>query len=93
MVKSKHGEDGGGWKGEERSSRSYVFVRKGDVTAPANGSDGKSKKDESSDDDDEDWRGDATVAFNGGGNNDESETWDGLQESNQSDQGEEVEDD
>lgn len=30
VVKSKKGEVGGGWKGEQRSARSYVFVRKGD---------------------------------------------------------------
>jgi len=30
VVKGKDGSEGGGWKGEERSSRSYVFVRKGE---------------------------------------------------------------
>lgn len=28
VVKGKNGESGGGWKGEERASRSYIFVRK-----------------------------------------------------------------
>lgn len=31
VIKGKNGNEGGGWKGEERDSRSYVFVRKGDV--------------------------------------------------------------
>ncbi|KAG5980482.1 hypothetical protein E4U55_003981 [Claviceps digitariae] len=31
VVKNKKGETGGGWKGEERASRSYVFRRKGEV--------------------------------------------------------------
>ncbi|PKS10799.1 hypothetical protein jhhlp_002556 [Lomentospora prolificans] len=36
VVRNKKGETGGGWKGENRLSRSYVFVRKGDQTqAPA----------------------------------------------------------
>ncbi|EFY88917.1 hypothetical protein J3458_008892 [Metarhizium acridum] len=30
-VRNKKGEVGGGWKGEERSARSYVFRRKGEV--------------------------------------------------------------
>ncbi|CZS99737.1 uncharacterized protein RAG0_08049 [Rhynchosporium agropyri] len=54
VVKSKGGKEGGGWKGEERSARSYVFVRKGEgeVAGP-----GKGKKDESSDDEDENGMG------------------------------------
>ncbi|KAG5927051.1 hypothetical protein E4U42_002670 [Claviceps africana] len=31
VVRNKKGEVGGGWKGEERASRSYVFRRKGEV--------------------------------------------------------------
>jgi 25S rRNA (uracil2634-N3)-methyltransferase len=31
VVRNKDGEIGGGWKGEERAARSYVFVRKDDV--------------------------------------------------------------
>ncbi|KAI1213495.1 uncharacterized protein F4807DRAFT_411327 [Annulohypoxylon truncatum] len=55
VVRSKSGEVGGGWKGEERAARSYVFVRKDDEAKPAVGS-GQGKKrsradDESSDDD------------------------------------------
>lgn len=30
VVKSKKGDAGGGWKGEDRPARSYVFVRKGE---------------------------------------------------------------
>ncbi|TGO47753.1 hypothetical protein BOTNAR_0508g00100 [Botryotinia narcissicola] len=41
---------GGGWKGEERSSRSFVFVRKGEGVKQGVG---KKKKDESSDDESE----------------------------------------
>jgi len=35
VVKDKKGEAGGGWKGEDRPARSYVFVRKDDVAPPA----------------------------------------------------------
>jgi 25S rRNA (uracil2634-N3)-methyltransferase len=48
VVKGKDGKEGGGWRGEERSARSYVFVRKGDPSAPVVGP-GK-KKDERSED-------------------------------------------
>ncbi|KAM0142212.1 hypothetical protein ACHAO1_001425 [Botrytis cinerea] len=41
---------GGGWKGEERSSRSFVFVRKGEGVKQGVG---KKKKEESSDDESE----------------------------------------
>ena len=34
VVKSKAGEDGGGWKGEERSARSYIFARKDEIAMP-----------------------------------------------------------
>lgn len=51
VVKSKNGEAGGGWKGEERKARSYVFVRKGDKAVP--GVVGKSETGSSESDDDE----------------------------------------
>ncbi|KAI5926405.1 hypothetical protein F4810DRAFT_654228 [Camillea tinctor] len=35
VVKSRSGEVGGGWKGEERPARSYVFVRKDEEPRPA----------------------------------------------------------
>lgn len=34
VVRSKSGETGGGWKGEDRPARSYVFVRKDEVAKP-----------------------------------------------------------
>ncbi len=34
VVKNKRGEVGGSWRGEDRSARSYVFVRKDDVPRP-----------------------------------------------------------
>lgn len=51
VVKNKQGQDGGGWKGEERLSRSYIFMRKGDVP------DRPAKKKRSRDDDDDDSSG------------------------------------
>ncbi|KAI6715957.1 hypothetical protein PZA11_002400 [Diplocarpon coronariae] len=52
VVKGKDGKEGGGWKGEERSARSYVFVRKGEGVVMGAGK-GKMAKSASSDDDDE----------------------------------------
>jgi 25S rRNA (uracil2634-N3)-methyltransferase len=34
VVKNKAGETGGGWKGEERPARSYIFVRKDETPKP-----------------------------------------------------------
>ncbi|ELQ43307.1 hypothetical protein OOU_Y34scaffold00162g76 [Pyricularia oryzae Y34] len=34
VVRSKSGELGGGWKGEERAARSYIFYRKDEVPKP-----------------------------------------------------------
>ncbi|KAG5966837.1 hypothetical protein E4U58_002409 [Claviceps cyperi] len=48
VVRNKKGETGGGWRGEDRASRSYVFRRKGEV------SEVKRKKRRRVDDDDED---------------------------------------
>lgn len=54
VVRNKQGEvTGGGWKGEERAARSYVFVRKDEVPKPV-GTARKRKRargDEGSDDD------------------------------------------
>lgn len=54
VIKSKNGHEGGGWKGEQRPSRSYIFLRKGD--APSRQPAGKKKRkyddDGSSSDDD-----------------------------------------
>ncbi|KAG5993954.1 hypothetical protein E4U43_003353 [Claviceps pusilla] len=49
VVKNKKGEIGGGWKGEERAARSYVFRRKGEVPEVK-----KKKKRRRGDDDDDD---------------------------------------
>jgi 25S rRNA (uracil2634-N3)-methyltransferase len=64
VVKGKNGEIGGGWKGEERTARSYEFVRKV----------GKKRK-ESSDDEDEneDMEDDETLQ-----EDEEEEQWEGL---------------
>ena len=54
VVRSRKGEVGGGWRGEDRPARSYVFRRKGEVQAAAAGAGKKRKKgDDSSDDDDD----------------------------------------
>jgi 25S rRNA (uracil2634-N3)-methyltransferase len=37
-IKNKQGELGGGWKGEERAARSFIFMRKGEETAQGAGS-------------------------------------------------------
>ncbi|KAI1808559.1 hypothetical protein F4811DRAFT_548945 [Daldinia bambusicola] len=54
VVKSKSGETGSGWKGEDRAARSYIFVRKDDEARPRPASSKKRSRaqdDESSDDD------------------------------------------
>jgi len=53
VVKGKGGKEGGGWRGEERSARSYVFVRKGEgvVAGPGKGKKAESSDDEESEDD------------------------------------------
>lgn len=57
-MRNKAGEIGGGWKGEERPARSFVFVRKDEVPKPvvaaAGAKKGKRKRGEDDDDDDED---------------------------------------
>lgn len=50
VVKNKQGEVGGGWKGEDRAARSYVFVRKDEVPKPVS----KKRKRSSDDEDDSD---------------------------------------
>jgi len=51
VVKSKSGEAGVGWKGEDRPARSYIFVRKGDQPAQIQS---KRKRAEVSSDEEED---------------------------------------
>lgn len=53
VVKNKDGDVGGGWKGENRAARSYVFVRKDEDSRPAPRSSkkrGRASDDEASDD-------------------------------------------
>lgn len=52
VVRNKQGEVGGGWKGEERAARSYVFVRKDETPKPVQRS--KKRKRQGGDDDDDD---------------------------------------
>lgn len=49
VVKNKQGDVGGGWKGEDRAARSYVFVRKDEVPKPVS-----KKRKHSGEDDDSD---------------------------------------
>ncbi|KAI9167482.1 25S rRNA (uridine-N(3))-methyltransferase [Paramyrothecium foliicola] len=48
VVRNKKGEVGGGWRGEQRPARSYVFMRKGDVPQPTS----KKRRRRGDDDDD-----------------------------------------
>ena len=52
VVKGKNGEVGGGWRGEERAARSFVFVRKGDAPLPGLNGQGNGKEDSSDEEDD-----------------------------------------
>ncbi|CZT49748.1 uncharacterized protein RSE6_10636 [Rhynchosporium secalis] len=85
VVKSKGGKEGGGWKGEERSARSYVFVRKGEgeVAGP-----GKGKKYESSDDEDENGMGGPGVE-----STDDIEGTEGEEEEENDEEAEDLEED
>lgn len=49
VVRNKKGDVGGGWKGEERPARSFVFVRKDEVPKPV-----AKKRKRGEDDEDED---------------------------------------
>ncbi|VUC29028.1 unnamed protein product [Clonostachys rosea] len=59
VVKARSGEEGGGWKGEERAARSYVFVRKGDTPLPVGTSkvnmSKKRRREQDEDDSDDDF--------------------------------------
>ncbi|KAK5652524.1 hypothetical protein OQA88_10430 [Cercophora sp. LCS_1] len=66
VVRSRKGVEGGGWKGEERRARSYVFVRRGEEENT-----GKKRKMDDSESSDEDGDGDGDG--DGGG-------WDSLGE-------------
>lgn len=49
VVKNKQGDVGGGWKGEDRPARSYVFVRKDEVPKAVTKKRKRSEDDEDSD--------------------------------------------
>ncbi|KAH8602453.1 hypothetical protein B0O99DRAFT_561917 [Bisporella sp. PMI_857] len=97
IVRAKDGEEGGGWRGEERAARSFVFVRKGEATMNGEGSRSKRKRDADTDDDSYDGEnyGDAVVSEdeeeekgsqseNGNQDDDQdSEAWDGFSDSSQ----------
>ncbi|KAF4503893.1 hypothetical protein G6O67_008829 [Ophiocordyceps sinensis] len=55
VVRNRRGEAGGGWRGEHRPARSYVFRRKGEVEAqPVSGKKRARGRDDDSSDEDED---------------------------------------
>jgi 25S rRNA (uracil2634-N3)-methyltransferase len=54
VLKRKDGKEGGGWKGEERAARSFVFVRKEDAVQVVGKKKKKGNGAESSSDEDED---------------------------------------
>lgn len=58
VVRNKQGDVGGGWRGEERAARSYVFVRRDEVPKPVRPADSSRKRkrgsDDKEDDDDDD---------------------------------------
>jgi 25S rRNA (uracil2634-N3)-methyltransferase len=82
MVKGRDGkESGGAWKGEERKSRSYVFVRKGEEPKPGMG---KAKPESSSEEESNDEEGD-------GWDSDEDEELEVI--TNENDNNEDVESD
>lgn len=49
VVKNKQGDVGGGWKGEDRAARSYVFVRKDEVSKAVSKKRKRSSEDADSD--------------------------------------------
>ncbi|KAL7807362.1 hypothetical protein V8C44DRAFT_337572 [Trichoderma aethiopicum] len=53
VVRNKKGEESGGWKGEERLARSFVFMRKEEVDSQASKKRKRGGDDSSSDEDDE----------------------------------------
>lgn len=53
VVKNKKGVSGGGWRGEERAARSYVFARKGDDAKPVKVSKKRKRRDDDEEEDDE----------------------------------------
>jgi len=84
VVKGKNGEEGGGWRGEERSARSYIFVRKGEGSITIGQAAAKKRREESSDDEEQQENvgmmdegmgdGESVDSENDGG----GEEWDGI---------------
>ena len=72
IVRGKNGEAGGGWRGEERAARSFVFVRKGE--APPAGLK-RSGKGQSSGSEEEVEMDDEEDEFEGFDENEENESW------------------
>ena len=89
VIKGKDGREGAGWKGEERDSRSYVFVRKGDVTEGPSGRSDKRKRGDSSGSEDEASAGEgegnrahwSEVEQDDNEEEAEEENWDGIHDS------------
>jgi 25S rRNA (uracil2634-N3)-methyltransferase len=67
---------GGGWKGEERGSRSFVFVRRGEgvVQGPGRKKGGEESSDDESESEEENWDGGGSEE----GMEDEDEEFDGV---------------
>lgn len=65
-MKSKKGESEAGWKGEERDARSYVFIRKEDVSLWNAAENARKRKRDGDDDDDHDSDGDNDYGNNSG---------------------------
>jgi 25S rRNA (uracil2634-N3)-methyltransferase len=85
VIKGKDGKEGGGWKGEERESRSFVFVRRGDVIEGLQGPLVKRKRADSSESEDEASIEDETANWDEDEQeekeNGDEENWDGISDS------------
>jgi 25S rRNA (uracil2634-N3)-methyltransferase len=85
VIKGKDGKERGGWKGEERESRSFVFVRKGDVIEGLQGPSVKRKRADSSDSEDEAFIEEETANWDGDEQGEKEagveENWDGVSDS------------
>jgi 25S rRNA (uracil2634-N3)-methyltransferase len=83
---------GGGWRGEERAARSFVFARKGEVSLPGNGERKTRSDDGSSDEDGKEREGNWDEAVGEEDKEGEesvpgSDVWDGIQDSDGSEVG------
>lgn len=74
VVRSRKGEAGGGWRGEERAARSYVFARKGEeVRVPVAPRKRKREEDGSGSEGDGGSDGDPVTSDPGSGSDDDSD--------------------